>query len=250
MEWLPQKPINDHYSYGGKTQNSPSRARANNAMETDFFSEKQPNPHVNREGYIHDMKKQQYTIFEFSDVFERSHDNLEKINLKEPPPEDAWLLQFNEPSHFTKSGKIPKLINKMYFQIDGQFQDVQKIAAYDNLKEAHNSWKNMNHGYKVRYFNLQSSREYLRQHFHPVFLRTFDCIEAFAGKSDFFRMALLYREGGWHSDWKQVCLQPNLLDRIAEETDVVRSIRSSIINSPFCCLELTRTLRLLSSTTL
>lgn len=44
-------------------------------------------------------------------------------------------------------------------------------------------------------------------------------IQAFAGKSDLFRMALIFREGGFHTDWKTVCLQQNLLDRIANSTD-------------------------------
>ena len=29
------------------------------------------------------------------------------------------------------------------------------------------------------------------------------------------RMALIYREGGWYSDWKQECLQEHLLDKLA-----------------------------------
>ena len=44
-------------------------------------------------------------------------------------------------------------------------------------------------------------------------------IQAFAGKSDLFRMALLFREGGFHTDWKTVCLQQNLLDQIANSSD-------------------------------
>jgi len=55
----------------------------------------------------------------------------------------------------------------------------------------------LNPGYQVHYFDLLSARSYLHAHFHPVFLRTFDCIQAFAGKSDFFRVALLYRGEWW-----------------------------------------------------
>jgi len=231
MEWLPQKPNNDNYIHDWQTQYSPTRAKGANVMETEFSSEKHINPQANTEGTIHDKKKQQYSFFEFSDVFEPINNTVKKDNPKEPPSEDTWLLQTNEALHYTNNGNIPKLINKMYFQTDSQFQDIEQIAAFENLKEAHNSWQLMNHGYTVRYFNLQSSREYLRRFFHPVFLRTFDCIEAFAGKSDFFRMALLYREGGWHSDWKQVCLQPNLLDRISEETDVFITMDTALRNT-------------------
>ena len=31
-------------------------------------------------------------------------------------------------------------------------------------------------------------------------------------------MALLYREGGWHSDWKQVCLENGLLENLSMAT--------------------------------
>jgi hypothetical protein len=89
----------------------------------------------------------------------------------------------------------------------------------DAIKQAHKTWFDNNPGYQVRYFNLIKARRYLHKHFHPVFLRAFDCIEAFAGKSDLFRMALLYREGGFHADWKTVCLEKNLLERIINDTD-------------------------------
>ena len=81
------------------------------------------------------------------------------------------------------------------------------------------SWGDMNPGYLVRYFDLRLARGYLRRHYHPAFLRAFDCLEAFASKSDLFRMTLLYREGGWHSDWKQTCLQRHLLRNLTSSTD-------------------------------
>jgi mannosyltransferase OCH1-like enzyme len=82
----------------------------------------------------------------------------------------------------------------------------------------------LNPGYVLRYFNLVDARRYLAAYFHPTFLRTFDCIEAFAGKSDFFRIALLYRDGGHHSDWKQACLEPGVLDEISATTDFFAAI--------------------------
>jgi hypothetical protein len=53
----------------------------------------------------------------------------------------------------------------------------------------------MNPGYSVRYFDLRLARGYLRRHYHPAFLRAFDCLEAFASKSDLFRMTLLVAIG-------------------------------------------------------
>mmetsp|Transcript_14060 Transcript_14060/g.34045 ORF Transcript_14060/g.34045 Transcript_14060/m.34045 type:complete len:249 (-) Transcript_14060:59-805(-) len=97
---------------------------------------------------------------------------------------------------------------------DGQLP----IGMDDALMGAHKSWQLMNAGYKIQYFDLIKARAYLRSYFRPEFLRTFDCIGAFAIKSDFFRMAVLYREGGWHSDWKQQCLEMDLLDRLSNGT--------------------------------
>ena len=104
-----------------------------------------------------------------------------------PPMEELWLTT---PSDDGRVGRIPHLINKIFLSKDGQFTEMS-----DGYKRAHQSWLDMNPGYNLRYFNLITARKYLRTHFHPIFVRTFDCIEAFAGKSDFFRMALLYRDG-------------------------------------------------------
>ena len=73
----------------------------------------------------------------------------------------------------------------------------------------------MNPGYQIRYFDLLACRKYLQDFFHPVFLRAFDCIEAFGGKANLFRYLVIYREGGFYSDWKQVCLKEGLLDELS-----------------------------------
>jgi len=146
-----------------------------------------------------------------SSIFPRNNETVEL------PSRHTWLLvnqinTINEPGN--KVGAIPKIINKIFFQKEGGFQ----MSHSTNMIKAHESWHQMNPGYNIRYFDLHRARKYLVQHFHPVFLRAFDCIEAFAGKSNLFRMALLYREGGWHSDWKQRCLKQNLLDELSNNT--------------------------------
>lgn len=120
-----------------------------------------------------------------------------------PPPEASWLLVPPTIAAAGSSGRrrIPRLINKIYFQKDGRFRAKPPVNANTapqrfaeiKLQEAHESWTTLNPGYRMRYYNLLAAREYLRGHFHAAFLRTFDCVEAFAGKADFFRMALLVR---------------------------------------------------------
>ena len=90
-------------------------------------------------------------------------------------------------------------------------------ARIDRLPWAHRSWKVFNPDYEIRYFNLHYCRSYLQQHFHPIMWRAFDCIEAFAGKADLFRYLVLYREGGFYSDWKQECMVDGLLDRLSAD---------------------------------
>lgn len=151
---------------------------------------------------------------EFEDAFVRGSPE------DEPPRVDSWLIKGHHLPEPT--GRIPKRINKIFFQKDGNFRSQlyrEKDGISDLIKAAHQSWTDKNPGYKVHYYNIPAARKYLQTFYHPVFLRMFDCIEAFAGKSDLFRMALLYREGGWTSDWKQVCLEDGLLDAIASKMD-------------------------------
>ena len=154
--------------------------------------------------------------FNFSQVFSNVSEHGE---IADPPPIETWLLDDPNPNvdgeTNTNLTGIPRTINKIFFQKSGGFP-----AEYpDVLLAAHKTWIDMNPGYNIRYYDLTTARKYLARHFHPVFLRAFDCQPAFASKSDVFRMTLLYREGGWHSDWKQSCLQDRLLDSISNTTN-------------------------------
>jgi hypothetical protein len=126
------------------------------------------------------------------------------------PSASGWLLD-NPPSRNQTS--VPKVIYKAFLSNGGILPDFHNQSS--QLRDAHDSWIRKNPGYAVRYFDLITIRQYLDIYFHPVFLRAFDCIEAYAGKNNFFRAAVLYREGGWYSDWKEVCLEDGLLDTLS-----------------------------------
>jgi len=79
----------------------------------------------------------------------------------------------------------------------------------------HDEWSRMNPGYRIQYWGMKDCRKYLKKHFPPTYLETFDCIKAYAGKTNFFRYCVVYREGGWYSDWKQKCLVPDLLNTLS-----------------------------------
>ena len=139
---------------------------------------------------------------------------------------------YNKEDHFQKHEQlIPKYLHKVIITATGDFPDyfdsiVNATIASDNddndspvkgsLAHAHVRWRKLNPGYVIRYFNLHLCREYLKQYYHPIFLRAFDCIEAFAGKSDLFRTLVVYREGGFYSDWKEEC-KINLLKQLSSE---------------------------------
>jgi hypothetical protein len=142
------------------------------------------------------------------------------------PSQEEWLL--GDHASPVDATRIPKQVFKVNILDHGYFQaifersssnlnmSVPQDRAVFNLQKAHQSWHDMNPGYDIHYFNLHAIRVYLRLHFHPTFLRAFDCLEAYSAKCDFFRFLLLYREGGWYSDWKEVCLEDGLLDLLSE----------------------------------
>jgi hypothetical protein len=165
----------------------------------------------------------------------QSADDIHNFGPCPMPSEDEWLL--NTVTWYV-GGNIPKYLHKVILTTSGGFPEYvpgilemmkddklrSEASKLDNWKgsieEAHVSWKIRNPEYEIRYYNLHYCRLYLQRFFHPLFLRVFDCIEAFAGKSDLFRYLVVYREGGFYSDWKQLCLKDDLLDYISSSEDM------------------------------
>ena len=110
---------------------------------------------------------------------------------------------------------IPKVIHKVIIEHSGNLPKFPLEPK--QLQDAHDSWKNMNPEYEIKYYSMNNCREYLKKYFEDSdFLQAFDCLNAYAFKCDFFRYCVLYNEGGWYSDWKQVCLKQNLLNELDE----------------------------------
>ena len=109
--------------------------------------------------------------------------------------------------------KIPKIINKIYISHDEKLPNFP-LEPY-KLQKAHDSWINKNNEYKLQYWDTKKCKEYLIKNFSKEYLDTFNCINAYAGKCNFFRYCVIYNEGGWYSDWKQVCLEYNLLNNLS-----------------------------------
>ena len=109
--------------------------------------------------------------------------------------------------------KIPKVINKVYFSDSGVFDEmIPEIVA------AHDTWILKNQGYMINYYNMKQARAYISANTSSRTLKAFDCIKSYAGKANLFRYIVVYNEGGWYSDWKQVCLKDSLLDSFGTES--------------------------------
>ena len=112
----------------------------------------------------------------------------------------AWLCRTPQRESRTR---IPRVIHKIYIQHDNTFGTIQS-----EIQNAHDSWSRLNPGYKIKYYNGKDCEEYLMRYFGRKHLQTYQNINAYSGKVNFMRACIVYNEGGWYSDWKQVCLKP------------------------------------------
>ena len=112
---------------------------------------------------------------------------------------------------------IPKVIYKIY--LDDK-SNLDKLSNSE-LTKAHNSWKKKNPGYKIKYYSLNDCIKYLHSNFNNDYIEAFNSLKPYAYKCDFMRCILLYKEGGWYSDWKQVCLKYKLLDTFRDKSIVL-----------------------------
>lgn len=98
---------------------------------------------------------------------------------------------------------IPKVIHKIIITDDG------KIPKFPpKLKEAIESWYRMNPDHRVVWWSGNDCERYIKEHFDDRTLAAYMKLKPYAFRCDFVRQLILYREGGWYSDLRQVCLHP------------------------------------------
>lgn len=101
---------------------------------------------------------------------------------------------------------IPKIIHKVLIQHDMR---LSLDARCEFTREAHDSWGDTNPDYEIRYYSGTDCRNFLAKHFEdPDVLATFDALNPYSLKCDFFRYCLLYKVGGVYTDWKMVLQRP------------------------------------------
>ena len=111
------------------------------------------------------------------------------------------------------NNSIPKIIHKIYIQHDGSIPD----NLDENIKKAHQSWIDKNPDYDIKYWSLNDCKKFLKENYPPVYLETLNSLKPYSYKCDFARYCIVYKYGGWYSDWKEVCLIDNLLDTLSTE---------------------------------
>ena len=115
---------------------------------------------------------------------------------------------------FCTNKTIPKVIHKVFLNTENN------LFFTKNIKIAHQSWLSLNKSYTIKYWNLSDCRKYLVNNFNKEFIKTFDKLKPFSYKCDFFRFCIVFKEGGWYSDWLQTCLQPDLLDNLVNSNNI------------------------------
>jgi len=99
---------------------------------------------------------------------------------------------------------IPKQIHKIVITDDGNIPPLP-----EPMNEAMQTFKDLNPEYKHKLYSGKDCIKYINEHFKddPEILKCFLAFKPNAYKCDVFRIIVLYNEGGWYSDSRQVCYQ-------------------------------------------
>jgi mannosyltransferase OCH1-like enzyme len=79
-----------------------------------------------------------------------------------------------------------------------QFWDAHTLPA--DILPLTESWKKLNPNFDYQLFDDASARTYIEAHFSPAHIKAFDNCALPAMRSDFFRYAYIYQDGGVYSD--------------------------------------------------
>lgn len=138
---------------------------------------------------------------------------------------------------------IPKIIHKIYIE-NSKTIPMNKITEF---KEAHESWKKFNPDYKIRYWSLKDCENYLIKHYDERHIKVFEKLKPYSYKCDFFKCCVIFKEGGWISDWKQetyisldsiigdydfICFHDNGIPELNHRGHITMGLLGSIKNNP------------------
>lgn len=98
---------------------------------------------------------------------------------------------------------IPELIHKVLITDDGELPKLP-----EGMKRAFETWYRMNPGYRIKIYSGNDCIDYIKKHFDEKVLNVYNTLKPYAFKSDLIRQLILYKEGGWYTDTRMICLHP------------------------------------------
>ena len=98
---------------------------------------------------------------------------------------------------------IPKVIHKVLIVDEGNIPELP-----EGMNKALETWYRLNPGYKVKMYSGDSCVNYIKQHFDDDVLKAYQALKPYSYKCDLMRHLIMYNEGGWYSDIRQICLEP------------------------------------------
>lgn len=108
---------------------------------------------------------------------------------------------------------IPKIIHKIILVDDGKIPSLP-----EGLSKAFESFYRQNPNYKVKIYSGDDCVNYIKENFDEEILLLYNKLKPFSYKCDFMRHLILYNEGGWYSDLRQICLEPlDILNNVDKE---------------------------------
>ena len=108
---------------------------------------------------------------------------------------------------------IPKIIHKIILVDDGKIPSLP-----EGLSKAFESFYRQNPNYKVKIYSGDDCVNYIKENFDEEILLLYNKLKPFSYKCDFMRHLILYNEGGWYSDLRQICLEPlDILNNVGKE---------------------------------
>jgi hypothetical protein len=120
------------------------------------------------------------------------------------------------------SQKIPKIIHQTLKDKKNIHPDLLK-----NIK----IWKEQNPEYDYRLYDNNDCIKYLTTFFSPQHVETFHNIKVGAGKADFFRYCVVFREGGIYSDIDMYSIKPLSSLINPDDTFIIPKDRGKNINT-------------------
>lgn len=120
---------------------------------------------------------------------------------------------------------IPRTIHKVIIVDGGEIPELPSLMV-----DAIDTFKVINPNYEHKLYSGNDCEDYIKRHFDDKILDTYLALKPYSYRADLFRFLVLYNEGGWYSDSKQVCYNP--IDKLQQGKDFVVSIDAPI--NPNC----------------